>query len=94
MELIKLYSRENLITAISDEVADFAAFLDIPTNINRGDDHIYIKNPFTTLTLGSYDNRYASDVMVSTKVFCEILMDIKAGMSLREAYNKQGYTFN
>ena len=93
MEFIKLYSRETLITAISDEVSDLAAFLDIPTNIDRDDDHIYISNPFTNFSLNTFDNRRTRDVMVSPKVFCEILMDIKSGMSILEAYNKQGYTF-
>ena len=93
MELIKLYSREALITAISDEVSDLAAFLGIPTNIDRADDHIYISGFNSTVSISTFINRRASDVMVSTKVFCEVLMDIKSGMSVREAYNKQGYTF-
>lgn len=93
MELIKLYSHEGLITAISTEVYDLACLLDIPTNINHEHDHIYIKEPFKDLRLESYRNRRVSDVMVSSKVFCEVLMDIKAGISAREAYNKQGYTF-
>ena len=94
MELIKLYSHEGLITAISTEVYDLACLLDIPTNINHQDDHIYIKEPFKDLGLDSFYSRRDIDVMVSAKVFCEILMDIKSGMSVREAYNKQGYTFN
>ena len=93
MGLIKLYSRETLITAISDEVSDLAAFLDIPTNIDRADDHIYISVFNSTVSISTFINRRASDVMVSTEVFCEVLMDIKSGMSVREAYNKQGYTF-
>ena len=93
MGLIKLYSREALITAISDEVSDLAAFLDIPTNIDREDDHIYIRDFNSVVSLDTFHNRRASDVMVSPKVFCEVLMDIKSGMSVREAYNKQGYTF-
>lgn len=93
MELIKLYSHEGLITAISTEVYDLACLLDIPTNINHDDDHIYIREPFKDLGLDSYRFRRDSDVRVSSKVFCEILTDIKAGISAREAYNKQGYTF-
>ena len=93
MGLIKLYSREALITAISDEVFDLADFLGIPTNIDHADDHIYIIVFNSTVNISTFINRRASDVMVSPKVFCEILMDIKSGMSVREAYNKQGYTF-
>ena len=93
MELIELYSHEALITTISDEISDLADFLGIPTNIDRDDDHIYINNFFTNLSLNTFDNRRTRDVMVSPKVFCEILIDIKSGMSVREAYEKQGYTF-
>ena len=94
MELIHLFTYQSLITDISDELVTFAEFLDIPTNIDRDDDHIYIKDFTSEVSINTFDNRYASDVMVSPKVFCEVLMDIKSGMSIREAYNKQGYTFN
>ena len=94
MELIHLLTCQSLITEISDELVTFAEFLDIPTNIDRDGDHLYIKDFTSEVSLNTFDNRYASDVMVSTKVFCEILMDIKAGIPILEAYNKQGYTFN
>ena len=93
MELIELTLHESLITEISGEVADFAAFLDIPYNIHSEDDHIYIKEASLPLELTSFPLRRNSDVEVSTKVFCEILMDIKGGLTVLEAYEKQGYTY-
>ena len=93
MELIELYSHTALITAISDEVADLAAILGIPTDIKPEDDHIYIRSLSSNLGLKSFHTRRPGDVMVSSKVFCEILMDIKARIPAREAYNKQGYSF-
>lgn len=94
MELIKLYSHEALITTISDEVFDLADFFGIPTNIDHADDHIYINVFYSTVSLNTFNNIRASDVMVSPKVFCELLMDIKAGMTVLEAYIKQGYSFD
>lgn len=94
MELTKLASRESLVTEVSGEVTDFAAFLDIPYNIHSEDDHIYIKKDYLLVELASFHFRRDSDVMVSPQVFCEILMDIKSGLTLLEAFNKQGYTFN
>ena len=88
---MKLHTHESLITHISDEVYNLACLLGIPTNIRHGDDHIYISS---ALSLESFPIRRTSDVMVSPKVFCEVLMDIKAGLSVRESYKKQGYTFN
>ena len=93
MELIKLDLHESLITEVSGEVADLASFLGIPHDIQSKDDHIYIKYDCLHIELTSFYIRRSNDVMVSTKVFCEILIDIKSGMTVLEAYNKQGYTF-
>ena len=93
MELIKLALHELLITEVSGEVVDLASFLGIPHDIRSKDDHIYIKYDCLPVELTSFYLRRSNDVMVSTKVFCEILMDIKGGLTVLEAYNKQGYTF-
>ena len=94
MHLRKLFSHESLITPVSGEVLDLAAMLDIPTNINEKDDHIYIKDPSLPLSIESFFTRRSTDVEVSFKVFSEILMDIKGGLTVLEAYKKQGYTFS
>ena len=91
---MKLHTHEALITHISDKVYNLACLLDIPTDIAHNDNHIYIREYKSVLSIQSYPARRASDVMVSSEVFCEILMDIKGGMSVLEAFNKQGYTFN
>ena len=93
MELIQLSSHEALVTEISGEVADLALFLEIPYDIRSEDDHIYIREASPPLALDSFYTRRKNDVMVSTKVFCEILMDIKGGLTVLQAYEKQGYTF-
>ena len=93
MELIQLYSHEALVTEISGEVADLASFLEIPCNIQSEDDHIYIREASPPLALNTFHVRRKNDVMVIPKVFCEILMDIKGGLTVLEAYEKQGYTF-
>ena len=91
---MKLHKQQSLITRISDEVYNLACLLSIPTDIAHGDDHIYIRKSKSVLSIESFPIRRDSDVMVSPKVFCEILMDIKGGMSVLEAFNKQGYTFD
>ena len=91
---MKLRTHEELVTHISDEVCNLAYLLDIPTDITHTDDHIYIRESKSVLSIESFPVRRVSDVMVSSEVFCEILMDIKGGMSILEAFNKQGYTFN
>ena len=91
---MKLRTHEDLVTHASDEIFNLAYLLDIPTNTTHTDDHLYIREFKSELSIQSYPVRRASDVMVSSEVFCEVLMDIKGGMSVLEAFNKQGYTFN
>ena len=93
MELTHLFSHQYLITETSDELLNLALFLEIPADIDLEDDHIYIADKVGALSLGSFPTRRESDVVISNKAFSEILLDIKSGMTVLEAYNKQGYTF-
>lgn len=93
MQYIELVSHQELITEISSEVIDLALFLEIPHEIANEDDHIYIVDDTLPLILQSFYVRRDNDLMVSPKVFCEILMDIKGGLTVLEAYEKQGYTY-
>ena len=91
---MKLHTYEALVTHVSDEVYNLAYLLGIPIDVTHTDDHIYINHSKSILSIKSFPLRRANDVMVSSEVFCEILMDIKGDMSVLEAFNKQGYTFN
>ena len=94
MKLIRLFSHQALITEISDELLNLASFLDIPADINLEDDHVFIADKVGALSLGSFYVRRESDVLISNKTYSEILMDITSGMTVLEAYNKHGYTFD
>lgn len=93
MELKHLFSHQALITEITEELATFAEFLEIPADINIEDDHVFISDKEGDLTLASFYLRRITDVVIPTELFCELLMDIKAGMTVLEAFNKKGYTF-
>ena len=93
MEITHLFSHQSLITEISDELLTLASFLEIPADICLEDDHVYIVDKVGALSLGSFHARRESDVLISNKTYSEILMDIASGMTVLEAYNKQGYTF-
>lgn len=93
MQYIELASHQELITEISSEVIDLALFLEIPHEIAELDDHIYIVEDTLPLVLQSFHVRRDNDLMVSSKVFCEVIMDIKSGMTILEAFKKQGYTY-
>ena len=93
MELIHLPSHQALITEISEELVTFAEFLDIPADIDMQDDHVFISGHEGELSLCTFYSRRIIDVLIPTELFCEILMDIKSGMTALDAYNRRGYTF-
>ena len=93
MGLIHLPSHQALITEISDELINLAAFLEIPADIALEDDHIFITHKLGALSLGSFFMRQDTDVLISNKAYSELLLDITSGMTVLEAYNKHGYTF-
>ena len=94
MKFKKLHTFQSLITEISDEVLDLATFLEIPLEIDNRDDHIFIKYRNRPLSLGSFHVRRDTDVLLSAEDYCNILMDVKGGLTVLEAYQKQGYTFD
>ena len=93
MRLIHLFSHQSLITEPSDELLTLASFLEIPADIDLEDDHIYIADKVGALSIGSFNLRRDSDVVISNKAFSDLLIDITSGMTILEAYNKHGYTF-
>ena len=93
MRLIQLYSHQSLITETSDELLNLASFLEIPADISLEDDHIYIVDKVGALSLGSFFIRRDSDILIPNTTYSEILIDIASGMTVLEAYNKHGYTF-
>ena len=94
MELTYLFSHQSLITEPSAELLTLASFLGIPADISLEDDHIYIVDKVGALSLDSFFMRRDSDVLIPNETYSEILIDITSGMTVLEAYNKQGYTFN
>ena len=94
MELIHLFSHQYLITQISDELLTLASFLGIPADIHLEDDHIFIRDKVGPLSISSFCMRRGSDVLIPNETYSEILLDITSGMTVLEAYNKHGYTFN
>ena len=93
MNLTRLISHQSLVTKPSVELVNLAAILNISIEINLLDDHAYIVSSTGELFIASFFQRRADDEYIPTEVFCEILMDIKGGLTVLEAYKKQGYTY-
>ena len=93
MKYTRLFSHQSLITEPSAELLILASFLEIPADIYLEDDHIYIVDKVGTLSLESFSIRRESDVLIPNETYSELLIDITSGMTVLEAYNKHGYTF-
>ena len=97
MTLHKLAAPYSIITDINDLVITLANTLNVEAyNIKPTHDHIFIANPYDrrSIYLTSSATRSLDDVWISPDRFCELLQDILSGMSVIEAFNKQGYTFD
>ena len=93
MKYTHLFSHQSLITETSDELLNLASFLEIPADIDLEDDHVFIMDSVGALSLGSFRVRRDTDVLISNQTYSELILDITSGMTVLEAYNKQGYTF-
>ena len=94
MKYVRLISHQSLITEPSDELLTLASFLEIPADdVDLEDDHIFIIDKVGAISLGSFHARRESDVLISNKIYSDLLIDITSGMTILEAYNKHGYTF-
>lgn len=95
MDLIKLLTPGHLIVDIDISIIQLAEILSLPINIDTADDHLFIdttaQRTFKELT--SFGFITSQDERVSTEVFSEILIDIASGMTVKAAYEKQGFTF-
>ncbi len=93
MKYIRLTSQQCLITKPSAELLNLASFLEIPADIDLEDDHIFIVDKVGALALSTFNVRLASDVLISNKTFSDLLIDITSGMTVKTAFEKQGYTY-
>ena len=95
MSLHKLRTPAYLIVNPESTIVGLALLLGLDTYIKDAHDHLYIqtdsKNTFKAVA--SYNTPSEYDVRVTPEVFSEILIDIASGIELREAFQKQGYTF-
>ena len=84
-----------LIADIDNRILDLIYILNLRMDIKPHDDHLYL----ATDRQGGLDkvfshrSKTANDVRVSVEVFSEILIDIASGMKVKQAFERQGYTY-
>ena len=95
MDLIKLLIPEHLTVDVDSSIIHLAELLGLAINIDTSDNYLYIyttvQRTFKELTSSGYITSH--DIRVTTEVFSEILIDIASGMTVKAAYEKQGFTF-
>lgn len=97
MKLITLDSPGYLTTPMDSSILTLAHLLNVelgkPFNTDVPYLFLLIDQETQSLIQISYDYARESDVEVSSKVFSEIIMDIASGMTVKTAFEKQGYTY-
>lgn len=97
MKLITLNAPGCLTTPMDNSILTLAHLLNIalgkPFNTNVPYLFLVIDRETQSLIQISYDYARELDVEVSSKIFSEIIMDIASGMSVKTAFEKQGYTY-
>ena len=97
MNLITLESPGYLTTPMDSSILTLAHLLNVKLDIffNPRDPYLFLMVDQKTESLVEITSDYATefDVEVSSKIFSEIIMDIASGMSVKTAFEKQGYTY-
>ena len=84
-----------LVVDIDNRILDLIYMLNLRMDVKPHHDHLYL----STDKQGSLDkvfshgSKTADDVQVPVEVFSEILIDIASGMKVKQAFERQGYTY-
>ena len=81
---------------IDNGILDLVYILNLPIyDINLHHDHLYISADSKGNLEGifSYESKTPNDIRVAVETFSEILIDIASGMKVKQAFERQGYTY-
>ena len=92
MEMIKVHRCNQVITPRNQHILDLAAMLSIGIEyIDSDDQYIYLQcrpTPSVYMAICSQLDVHASDVVISSEVFTEILIDVASGIPVNDAMLK------
>ena len=93
MEMIKVHRCNQVITPRNQEILDLAAMLSIGIEyIDSDDQYIYLQcrpTPSVYMAISSQLDVHENDVVISSEVFTEILIDVASGIPVNDAMLKQ-----
>ena len=92
MEMIKVHRCNQVVTPRNQHILDLAAMLSIGIESLRSDDqYIYLNLLFTSsiqMAINSQLDIHENDVVISSGVFTEILIDVASGILIKDAMLK------
>ena len=92
MEMIKVHRCNQAITPRNQEILDLAAMLSIGMEyIDSDDQYIYLQcrpTPSVYMAISSQLDIHENDVVISSEVFKEILIDVASGIPINDAMLK------
>ena len=93
MEMIKVHRCNQVITACNQQIIDLAAMLSIRTDyLHPKTEYLHLTFlPVPSIQIVVRAQRYLhkSDVVISSEVFTEILIDVASGILIKDAMLKQ-----
>ena len=93
MEMIKVHRCNQVITPRNQQILDLAAMLSIGTEcLCSAGQYIYLdflSTPSIQMAISSQLNVHENDVVISSEVFTEILIDVASGILIKDAMLKQ-----
>ena len=93
MELIKVLRCNRVVTPRNQQILDLAALLSIGTYyLHPKGKYIYLdflSTPYIQMVISSQLHVHENDVVISSEVFTEILIDVASGIPVNDAMLKQ-----
>ena len=92
MQMIKVHRCNQVITPRNQHILDLAAMLSIGIEyIDSDDQYIYLQcrpTPSVYMAISSQLDVHENDVVISSEVFTEILIDVASGIPVKDAMLK------
>ena len=93
MQKLKVHRCNQVVTPRNQEILDLAAMLSIGIEyIDSDGQYIYLEllpTPSVQMAIGSQLDVHENDVVISSEVFTEILIDVASGIPVNDAMLKQ-----
>ena len=94
MQMIKVHRCNQAVTPFSQQLLDLAAMLSIDTYYLHSKSQYmclgFLHPPSVQMTISCQRYLHKNDVVISSEVFTEILIDVASGTLINDAMLKQG----